>query len=1250
MHIIRFSKTILLSSFFFISFISLFSQTTANVDELRMLSNSKAQLYKLEQETLIRIAGQKGWPLQKKRTDGSLEYLSAIGEKGLPVYIGTTSNLNAAATIGTNQLWVGGDLGLSLDGSSANMGSKLALWDEGRIRESHQEIGSSRVINSDAGGAISFHSTHVAGTMIAKGVNPIAKGMAFNAKNLLVYEWNSDVSEMATASGAGLLISNHSYGATSAGWSQNSSQNNRWEFGGEWGANEDFQFGYYDNRARDWDNIASLAPYYLIVKSAGNKRSENGPAVGANYWRYDATGVLVDAGPRPSGISSNDSYDILPRYSTAKNILTVGAVNAIPEGYKIPSQVVMSDFSSWGPADDGRIKPDVVADGVSLTSTSNSGDNAYATASGTSMSSPNASGSLFLLQEHFNLLTGGSFMRSATLKGLIIHTADEAGPTPGPDYMFGWGLLNIKKAASVISNRNTSSRIIEDSLNQGDVTTINVVASGTGPLLATLSWTDPPSNVELVNVLNNRTPKLVHDLDIEVNYGATVFKPWKLDPLNPSFPATQSDNIVDNIEKIEILNPIAGETYTIKIKNKGALRNNKQLYSLILSGVGGQVYCTSNPATNANSRISNFKFGGIDNTQTASCTQYSNFVNQFASVYPNQQLPLSITLGTCGINVDKMAKVFIDWNADGDFLDANELVATTGVINGSGTYTTNITIPVNVQAGFNSRIRVVCMETTNAASILSCGVYAGGGETQDYSISFRKIPTDIAPDSLIFPDNTICASDSMYVVLKLKNIGSDPVANFGVKVIIKNGATTIATLTDSIKQVVTADGNFIFPFRNTFNALPGINYQFTAITDLSTDLNKMNDTIITSKTFAAPSNETISNLVAQLCSDSQTGLSGTTSSGTIFWYDSPTSKTALGSGNNFNTNVIPANKTYYAGVNDAAGKIGAVSKSLFTAGGYRTLTGFMTIETFSPVLIESARMYFGNSGRITVNVFNEVTGVLAASTTLDVLATHPNPQAGDLTENNPLDTGRIVPLYLKIPAAGRYTMNLSYENGVTVFRNNSGTVPYPYTIAGLMSITGNNASPATSFYYYFYDMKVKSLGCAKPLPRQVVVAANPLSVSISQNGPLLSSSISTGTFQWYLDNTAITGAVNSTYTITQPGTYKVEVTVGSCTFGSIGYTTSVTSIPPINPAEINLMITNNPGNGIYNLLFSVKKKEKIHLEILNIAGQIIHRDEFEIASARLVQREINISKNASGVYLMKLYFDKKQYVHKLILK
>ena len=179
---------------------------------------------------------------------------------------------------------------------------------------------------------------------------------------------------------------------------------------------------------------------------------------------FDANGVMVNSGNRPTGISSNDSYDIITTYGTSKNILTVGAVYPIAYGYKKPWDVTMSTFSGWGPTDDGRIKPDVVADGINLLSSISTADNAYDYYSGTSMASPSAAGSLLLLQEYYSQLHSGAFMRAATLKGLTIHTADEAGSFPGPDYQNGWGLINIKKASDVIKANNTTHLIQENVL------------------------------------------------------------------------------------------------------------------------------------------------------------------------------------------------------------------------------------------------------------------------------------------------------------------------------------------------------------------------------------------------------------------------------------------------------------------------------------------------------------------------------------------------------------------------------------------------------------------------------------------------------------------------------------------------------------------------------------------------------------------------------------------------------------------
>src|SRR6185503_3794543 len=135
-------------------------------------------------------------------------------------------NIISAATIRTNLLWPGGSTGLSLNGSSTSVKGKIAIWDEAKPLPTHVEL-TGRVTQKDNASSVSDHSTHVAGTMIASGVNPLAKGMSFGQQQLLAYDWNNDNSEMLAAASQ-LLVSNHSYGVV-AGWNYHSG-NGHWEF------------------------------------------------------------------------------------------------------------------------------------------------------------------------------------------------------------------------------------------------------------------------------------------------------------------------------------------------------------------------------------------------------------------------------------------------------------------------------------------------------------------------------------------------------------------------------------------------------------------------------------------------------------------------------------------------------------------------------------------------------------------------------------------------------------------------------------------------------------------------------------------------------------------------------------------------------------------------------------------------------------------------------------------------------------
>lgn len=567
------------------SFIStqILAQDYTNRDNLRRISAENYQISKNNKEQAEAKAGALGLPLRKTMTDSSFIELVSWSEGKAPLYF-LTNNLVAAKTISTNKVWSGG-------GSSYNLSGKditLWEWDAGSPLTTHQEFnntGTCRVTVKDGGG-VHYHSVHVAGTMIGAGVVADAKGMSFEGK-LNSYEWNSDASEMASdAADLNMRVSNHSYGYIT-GWYYNYFGDALWCWFGDPTVNEqeDYNWGYYDQTAKTWDEIAYNAPYYLICKSAGNDR-KRGPAAGAEHWAY-INGDWAKSTTTREVNGGSDGYDCISYNGVAKNILTVAAVEDIAGGYTKASDVVMSSFSSWGPADDGRVKPDISANGVGLYSAYNTANDSYTSMSGTSMATPNVAGSIGLLLQHRNNLAGtGHDYLSSTIKGLIIGTADEAGNNDGPDYAFGWGLMNTKKSIDLMS---ANAELAEDflvqelELSNGDLDQIKGRIKSAGDIRVTIVWNDPPGTPKTSNLLNNRGALLVNDLDLRLESDGTTYKPWVLDPVNPANAATKNDNTKDNVEQVYIKNASAGE-YAIKITHKGTLADN-QRYSLIITGL-----------------------------------------------------------------------------------------------------------------------------------------------------------------------------------------------------------------------------------------------------------------------------------------------------------------------------------------------------------------------------------------------------------------------------------------------------------------------------------------------------------------------------------------------------------------------------------------------------------------------------------------------------------------------------------------
>ena len=415
----------------------------------------------------------------------------------------------------------------------------------------------------------------------------VRQGMAYGAK-LKIYSSLNDYAEMAGAvvSAEGMHFSNHSYGAR-AGWVS-----------------------------------------YGVWVGPQTSTDPNVPTGEDNPVYEDPE--FMDGVPGPGN-------DTITSVACAKNILSVGAVFSFLNEVNGSSDFALRHYSGRGPTDDGRIKPDLVAPG-----TFELPDGTVGEIGGTSQAAPAVTGTLALLDE-LNHDAGGDPLLASTWKALLLNTAVDGltldhhqrtgtdgngdpifvrvpgflGPIlsglapegnppvyrtfPGPDYFFGWGMVNARAAADLLygSLRSDSGRchicefmLYDPSDNEVDadntVVEIPIQFDGTsGEMKVMICWSDPAFHGQVQAAFSSGvmnpdegpydldTQRLVNDLDLWVEGpGGTTYRPWVLDPEHPLNPATVAElgetNTRDNVEQVVISNPVAGD-YIVKISHKGRL-------------------------------------------------------------------------------------------------------------------------------------------------------------------------------------------------------------------------------------------------------------------------------------------------------------------------------------------------------------------------------------------------------------------------------------------------------------------------------------------------------------------------------------------------------------------------------------------------------------------------------------------------------------------------------------------------------
>ncbi|MCO5933916.1 S8 family peptidase [Mucilaginibacter sp. RB4R14] len=247
-------------------------------------------------------------------------------------------------------------------------------------------------------------------------------------------------------------------------------------------------------------------------------------------------------------------------FKQAKNVLVVGGTGrtAIPEA-----------LSSAGPAYDGRIKPELVADGED----------------GTSGAAAFTSGAVALLQQAYKK-QNNALPSSALIKAILINSADDIG-TAAVDYKTGYGKLNALEAVRTLTDaRFKTGNVANKAQTSYQVT----VPANCNALKISLAWNDAPAQL-------NAPYALINDLDLSVTTptGATLL-PWTLStyPLIDSLlsPAKRQRDTLNNTEQVTLQNPPAG-VYTINIKGSRVPQGPQAFYIAYQSKLNNQFEWTA---------------------------------------------------------------------------------------------------------------------------------------------------------------------------------------------------------------------------------------------------------------------------------------------------------------------------------------------------------------------------------------------------------------------------------------------------------------------------------------------------------------------------------------------------------------------------------------------------------------------------------------------------------------------------------
>ena len=684
-------------------------------------------------------------------------------------------------------------------------GVKVGLGDDGEIGPHADYAG--RLVQQ-AGTSQGDHGDHVAGTIFGAGnINPAAKGMAPGAE--IFYQSYPNNLNDADQNYANLNVR-----ITSSSYSN--------------GCNAG-----YTNFTRQMDEDAAENPFMLHVFSAGNSNNSNCGYGAGNQWGNVTGGHKI-----------------------AKNVVAVA---------NITNTNNIASSSSRGPASDGRIKPDVSAVGTNVYSTTN--PDSYTTKTGTSMSCPGVSGSLAVLYEAYKDKNNGNEPIGTLLKGILMNSCDDLGNT-GPDFIYGYGRINVRKAYEIIDSASYSL----DSVSTGTTKNLSfTVPANTSQAKIMLIWADPEASTSAQFAL-------INDLDLTVSTpGGADLKPWVLDhtPTTSalSTPAIRARDSLNNVEQVTIDNPTPG-TYTVNVNGFNVPSGTQKFYVLYYyeeTGIkitypnGGEVF---SPSTQEVVRLDASPSGNTMAT-AFSLDGGATFINSTSGIAGNRTF---FNFGVPNFVTDS-AMIRIIRGNDTAYSGMFTILGNTGNINFTSICPDSLTLSwtaVNGATGYvvyalgSMYMDSVTYSDTTVATIVNnpttttyisvapvINSIIGNraiAELKPEGVSNCIVPNDIALDAILSPADGYMPDcfnfNGLPVTVRIINTGTDSVNASLTPITVNYTFNGGATVTENITSGILAPGDtLVYSFNGTLSLAPNITYSTSSWLSLSADANNYNDSL-----------------------------------------------------------------------------------------------------------------------------------------------------------------------------------------------------------------------------------------------------------------------------------------------------------------------------------------------------------------------------------------------------------------------